>query len=541
MINQNLKIDLIPGGGPKIIRVSQYDHDTRHIIISLKNNKVDYSVPDGVTVQVRGTKPSGKGFLYTCPVNDSTVTVIVKDQMTTESGLVRCELVLINGNAILGSGNFILDVEKASFDPGTVTSSDTFDSLVEDAVVKCANEKLIELYVDVELSETSESPVANKVVTAEFKNMRNNLVSAITGVLSGEVIRADDVSPFEHDPTISIRGKNYCKTNEISVSGSYPWVNKFLDEVITLKPGKYNLSADFVQTGTPTHVSFSVRDNASILKSLTSISSSEVSGTLSISFEIDTELDVKIVFYSNLTGNTIDSTCTFTNIQLEDGSAKTDFNSWLDPSTVTLTRCGKNILPIHLLPEQQINNGITVTRMGNVIKFDGTATADCVLFNTAFCKNGEVNNHYNLSVEFLAGNLNGTASVCVGASNSPTEARSSWGNVRLDALNTSYAYPLTKSYIKDLWFYCEAGTVFNQYSIQVQLEKGKEATDYEVFNGVEIVAPADGIISNIPSIAPTMTLLTDTKGIIIECKYTRDTNKVVDKLVNAITALGGTV
>lgn len=64
MIYQKTNLDLIPGGGPKIVRVSQYDHESRNILVTLFNNKSAYTIPTGTTVQVRGTKPSGKGFSY---------------------------------------------------------------------------------------------------------------------------------------------------------------------------------------------------------------------------------------------------------------------------------------------------------------------------------------------------------------------------------------------------------------------------------------------------------------------------------------------
>jgi hypothetical protein len=38
-----------------------------------------------------------------------------------------------------------------------------------------------------------------------------------------------------------------------------------------------------------------------------------------------------------------------------------------------------------------------------------------------------------------------------------------------------------------------------------------------------------------------MTLLTDTEGVTIECEYNKDTGKVIEKLTNAVVALGGAV
>jgi hypothetical protein len=36
-----------------------------------------------------------------------------------------------------------------------------------------------------------------------------------------------------------------------------------------------------------------------------------------------------------------------------------------------------------------------------------------------------------------------------------------------------------------------------------------------------------------------MTLYTDTEGVTIDCEYKKDTNKVIENLVNAVIALGG--
>ena len=75
----------------------------------------------------------------------------------------------------------------------------------------------------------------------------------------------------------------------------------------------------------------------------------------------------------------------------------------------------------------------------------------------------------------------------------------------------------------------------------MQVECGSDATPYEPYNGAEYIPAADGTVSGLTSIPPNMTILTDTEGVIVECEYNRDTNKVIDKLVNAITAIGGDV
>lgn len=75
----------------------------------------------------------------------------------------------------------------------------------------------------------------------------------------------------------------------------------------------------------------------------------------------------------------------------------------------------------------------------------------------------------------------------------------------------------------------------------IQIELNETPTDYENYNGTEHTPSSDGTVEGIVSLSPTMTLLTDTEDVTIECEYNKDTGKVIEKLTNAVVALGGTV
>lgn len=202
MTTRNLKIDLTPGGAPQVIRVSQYDNGARRLLVSLTDgDKGAFTIPEGATVKVDGTKPSGKGFSDACTISGNQVTVTIKDTMTDEPGRVYCELVLTKDSARLGSAKFELDVDRGALDPEAIIESDTFEGIIKDAVRECANEQLIELTVDMELSNESSNPVANKVVS-------NLFAGALKGYASGASIQVDDVSPLEHSPVVRVHGKN---------------------------------------------------------------------------------------------------------------------------------------------------------------------------------------------------------------------------------------------------------------------------------------------------------------------------------------------
>lgn len=67
-----------------------------------------------------------------------------------------------------------------------------------------------------------------------------------------------------------------------------------------------------------------------------------------------------------------------------------------------------------------------------------------------------------------------------------------------------------------------------------------EDDGFEAYSGEEYIPLTDGIVEEITS-KPNMTILTDTQDVTIECEYNKDTNKVIEKLTDAITALGGTI
>lgn len=86
----------------------------------------------------------------------------------------------------------------------------------------------------------------------------------------------------------------------------------------------------------------------------------------------------------------------------------------------------------------------------------------------------------------------------------------------------------------------------------LQIEKGLVATDYTphidniadvvLTDGTNTYKPdADGIVRGVESVYPTTTLSTDTTGALITVEYNKDTNKVIQSLVNAIISLGGNI
>ena len=109
----------------------------------------------------------------------------------------------------------------------------------------------------------------------------------------------------------------------------------------------------------------------------------------------------------------------------------------------------------------------------------------------------------------------------------------------MEQKDSSQMFWLDYPYIKDFWIYAYGGTTFRDFTVKVQLEKSRTATGYEPHNGETQIPGANGTVVGLKAVSPTMTLLTDKPGVTIECEYTRDTNKVIEEILNKITALGG--
>lgn len=67
--------------------------------------------------------------------------------------------------------------------------------------------------------------------------------------------------------------------------------------------------------------------------------------------------------------------------------------------------------------------------------------------------------------------------------------------------------------------------VTTSYS-DIQIEIGDTATDYEPYKEPQTaIANADGTVEGVTSLSPNMTVLTDTDGVCIECKYRTEANQ----------------
>lgn len=122
MITQTINLNLIPGSPLPRINVSQYDNGSRTLQFNLYNGVSPYEIPSGASVYIVGTKADNTGFEYACTFDGSLVSVDITDQMTVFAGEVQSELQIRQSDEILGTANFIINVERAALSDDTQIS-----------------------------------------------------------------------------------------------------------------------------------------------------------------------------------------------------------------------------------------------------------------------------------------------------------------------------------------------------------------------------------------------------------------------------------
>jgi hypothetical protein len=105
-------------GNPPVVNAVQSDSNTRSVAISLIFENKPWEIPEGTTAAVRFKKPDGKSGLYdTLPDNNAAysidgnvVTVTLAPEVLTAEGNVDVAVALYNGNDVLVTFPFIVNV-----------------------------------------------------------------------------------------------------------------------------------------------------------------------------------------------------------------------------------------------------------------------------------------------------------------------------------------------------------------------------------------------------------------------------------------------
>ena len=378
-------------------------------------------------------------------------------------------------------------------------------------------------------------------------NKTNEQANAIKGSVFGKIVRVDDVSPVEHYPAVSVRSKNLIpypfaeesttrdgvtftanEDGSLTVTGtptqntSFNLVMQYKKTCLLKKGRVYTITVSANLTEETGYIYFQAWANGAA-----HMSKSIRKGSDSFTLAQDGYLQLGVVL---LKGMAIDETIY---CQLEQGPAA-EYTPYVDPSTVTVTRCGKNLAAHTGETKTDKQHGISLTRTQNsaVFTVDGTASemSSLVASATIMLPPGT----YTASVQGLNIIDGGTDRVYL------------WNQAAGKVVQNGIMHGVPKTFTlqavtgvrAELVF--AAGSSYSNKKVRIQIEQGDTATDFEEFTMETAMPAADGTVTGLPSAAPSMTLITDTENVTVECEYNRDSNAVYAELLAKIAALSGT-
>ena len=195
---------------------------------------------------------------------------------------------------------------------------------------------------------------------------------------------------------------------------------------------------------------------------------------------------------------------------------------------------GKNRITYPYHSSSITTNGITFSENGDgTVTVSGTASGKAVFYFQS----------YNSTVRLVKGESYVLSGCPSGGSSSTYSIQGTDGKTYPTDVGQGKVFTASDN---GYYFYITvyAGTTVNNLMFKPQLEKGTTATDYvpytdprvvtvtEATTGATYTPNADGTC-DVMSVYPTMTLMTDTNGVTIECEYNRDANVLVQELLRS--------
>jgi hypothetical protein len=333
--------------------------------------------------------------------------------------------------------------------------------------------------------------------------------NALKGSASGNAVKLCDVSPLEHE--IGVKLSKEEKTYEPDYEASLNFTLELVEN-----------SADWYQCGDGLHTVESVNQEANTVTFTDG------------KYIVDRFVQLEDYF-------TVGQVVWFDGVISFYPAKEVSF----DPTTVTLTKYGKNLLNLNNADKRGVGEFKVEGNRLTYTNENGNGSTKGSLWCTLGKYKDFVGKTITISYTFVDSNgdystfntfINADASTIVSAS-------------KLDA-NKKFKLTCTipeNDTAENLILRFYIGYIANnqgEYVIidNLQVEIGDNVTEWEEYKEPEPITPnADGTAEGIIGKGESITLMTDTEGVNIEAEYNKDLNKVFESLVNAIISLGGNV
>lgn len=245
---EQFNLNLIPGGTRPVCHASQYDIG-RTIRINLFEGTSVFTLTGAETISLSVRKPDGN--VVTAAVTNTSgsyVEIETTEQMTACHGSNLCELKLEEGGDVIGTLNFILEVEQDPLEGG-VQSASEIDNL-ETQVAGMVATEVANQYDSANVIFDNDPTAGHGIGYAVTSEGVKNAIDAAVGTVEA-IIAAD------YDENNTYNTGDYCinsdvlyKCNDDNVTG--PWdATKW---GATTVEGELKLKADAANTYTKTEV-----------------------------------------------------------------------------------------------------------------------------------------------------------------------------------------------------------------------------------------------------------------------------------------------
>jgi len=216
---ENTLLNMIPSSYIPEVHLSQYDVG-RTIPFKLMDGNSEYSVPSGANIKILATKPSGLGFEVACTFSGNIVTLVNTETMSNEAGRFRAELRITSGNVILGTSNFIMNVERSPHPEGTIDGD--AEALLPELTLLV--ERIENSNARIEsMTATATTLATGEDATAEYDPTNNQLVLGLPRGEQGEGVASLEPRVSANENAINVldaRMNTFASLPEGSTSGN---------------------------------------------------------------------------------------------------------------------------------------------------------------------------------------------------------------------------------------------------------------------------------------------------------------------------------
>ena len=209
MAYESIKVDIIPGAeNAEVLHFSQYDNK-RPFFIELFNGEDEFIPESGMTITLECRKRDGNIVTISDPVmNDNVAEFSTTEQLTACYGDNMAEIKIVDDNdLVIGSANFIINVEKSPTCGGLVSESeiDNLTQQIEDIAQEVIGE---DYYNKIE----TDALLANKANVSDLATLASK--AELTQAISDEDIAVKDwVS--SHFATPGYVAQRYYNKNQV--------------------------------------------------------------------------------------------------------------------------------------------------------------------------------------------------------------------------------------------------------------------------------------------------------------------------------------